>query len=243
MNAKNLFIVGWVITAIAATFLIMEYHLIVPLPIIFIGGLAFAAFVGLWRANRMKTRDLSILVIFSIMIALIDEYAHTASGVLTYADGSTPSFLTVMGWSLFLLVILTVTEYMNRMPLMKQLDKFDTPTYKILPALFAIIVTIILVVLQGYLVLFSPLLVGIYVSLALVSLYYTQTRNVRWNLSILISSVIIGGAMEILGGIEGMWWYYNMEPMAWFMMFTWALRTWTILTCCSFLGVKLEEVL
>ena len=243
MNAKNLFVVGWVITAIAATFLIMEYYTITPTPIIFLVGLAGAAFVGLWRANRMKTRDLVILVIFSIMIALIDEYAHTTSGVLTYFDLSTPSFLTVMGWSLFILFILTVTEYMNRTPLMKQLDKFDTPVFKILPALFAIIVTIILIVAQGYLGVFSPLLAGVYVALGLVSLYYSQTRNVRWNLSILISSVIIGGAMEIIGGIEGLWWYYNMEPMAWFMMFTWALRTWAILTCCSFFGVELEEVL
>ena len=243
MNAKNLFVVGWVITAIAATFLIMEYYTITPTPIIFIVGLAGAAFVGLWRANRMKTRDLVILVIFSIMIALIDEYAHTTSGVLTYFDLSTPSFLTVMGWSLFILFILTVTEYLNRTPLMKQLDKFDTPVFKILPALFAIIVTIILIVAQGYLGVFSPLLAGVYVALGLVSLYYSQTRNVRWNLSILISSVIIGGAMEIIGGIEGLWWYYNMEPMAWFMMFTWALRTWAILTCCSFFGVELEEVL
>ena len=241
MNAKNLFVVGWVITAIVATFLIMEYYTLSP--VLFLVGLAGAAFVGLWRANRMKSHDLLILVVFSIMIALIDEYAHITSGVLTYFDLSTPSFLTVMGWSLFILVILTATEYMSRTPLMRQLDKFDKPVFKILPALVAIIVTIILIVAQGYLGVFSPLLAGVYVALGLVSLYYSQTRTVRWNLSILISSVIIGGAMEIIGGIEGMWWYYNMEPMAWFMMFTWALRTWTILTCCSFLGVKLEEVL
>lgn len=241
MNSKNLFVVGWVITAIAAAFLILEYYTLSPF--LFILGLAGAAFVGLWRANRMNTRDLVILVVVSIIVAFIDEYAHTSSGVLVYFDLSTPSLLTVMGWSLFLLVILTVTEYLSRTPIMKQLAKYDKPVVKILPALVAIIATIILIWAQGYLGVFDPILTGVYVSLGLVSLYYSQLRSVGWNLSILISSVAIGGAMEVLGGIEGMWWYFNLEPMAWFMVFTWALRTWTILTVCSFLGVKLKEVL
>ncbi len=241
MNAKNLFVVGWVITAITAAFLILEYYTLAPY--IFIVGLAGAAFVGLWRANRMKTHDLVILVVISIIVAFFDEFAHTSSGVLTYFDLNIPSLLTVMGWSLFILVIITVTEYISRTPLMKQLNKFDKPEFKILPALIAIIATIILIWAQGYLGVFDPFLTGVYVTLGLVSLYYSQLRSVGWNLSILISSVLIGGAMEFLGGIEGMWWYFYLEPMAWFMVFTWALRTWTILTCCSFLGVKLKEVL
>lgn len=240
MNAKNLFLVGWVITAIAAAFLILGYYTLSPF--MFIIGLAGAAFVGLWRANRMKTRDLVILVVVSIIIAFIDEYAHTSSGVLVYFDLSTPSLLTVMGWSLFLLVILSVTEYLSRTPLLKQLAKFDNPVVKALPALIAIIATIILVWTQGYLGVFDAILTGVYVGLGLVSLYYSQLRTVGWNLSILISSVVVGGAMEFLGGIEGMWWYSDLAPIAWFMVFTWALRTWAIFTCCSFLGVRFKEV-
>ncbi|MFW9767506.1 MAG: hypothetical protein ACFFF9_15890 [Candidatus Thorarchaeota archaeon] len=241
MNAKNLFVVGWVVTAIAAAFLIYEYYTLMPY--FFIVGLAGAAFVGLWRANRMKTRDLVVLVLVSIFVAFIDEYAHTSSGVLVYFDLNTPSLLTVMGWSLFLLVILSVTEYLSRTPVMKQLARFDQPVVKTLPALIAIFATVVLVWAQGYLGVFDALLTGVYVSLGLVSLYYSQLRTLGWNLSILISSVAIGGAMEFLGGLDGMWWYFYLEPMAWFMVFTWALRTWTIFTLCSFVGVKFKEVL
>lgn len=249
MNPKNLFIVGWIITAIAASFLILEYYTLSP--IFFLIGLAGAAFIGLWRANRMKTRDLVFLVGFSIIIALLDEFAHTSSGILIYFDLNTPSLLTVMGWPLFILVILTVSEYLSRTTVLRQLDKMEGKWHgtslvvfmRAFPAILAIIMIVGVAYAQGYLSLFSPLLAATYVALGLISLYYTQLRSGGWNLSILISSVAIGGAMELLGGLEGLWWYFYLEPMAWFMMFTWALRTWAILTCCHLVGVSFKEVL
>ncbi|MHA2229856.1 MAG: hypothetical protein ACXABL_11670 [Candidatus Thorarchaeota archaeon] len=249
MNAKNMFIVGWVITAIAASFLILEYYTLAPT--FFLIGLVVAALFGLWRANRMKTRDLICLVTVSILIALIDEYAHASSGVLTYFDHSTPSLLTVMGWSLFVLLIFGIAEIMNRLPLLKELDKREAKRrpstlalfIRIIPALLAIVLLIILAFAQGYLGVFSPLLAAVYVALGITSLYYSHLRTVSWNLSILICSAFVGFVMEYVGGLEGMWWYYYLEPVPLFMMFTWALRTWAILSCCYFVGVRFEEVL
>ncbi|MFX0107867.1 MAG: hypothetical protein ACFE7R_06270, partial [Candidatus Hodarchaeota archaeon] len=186
-----------------------------------------------------------------IVIALIDEYAHTSSGVLIYFDLGIPSLLTVMGWSLFILLILTGTEILARTTFLRQIDKWEAKiqsgimrkAIRALPALIAIVMIVVLAYLQLYIDLFSPLLIGVYIALAIGSLYYSHLKSIGWNLSILVVSVVVGLVMELLGGIEGMWWYYYLEPMAWFMMFTWALRTWTILTCCSFLRVRFEEVL
>jgi hypothetical protein len=48
--------------------------------------------------------------------------------------------------------------------------------------------------------------------------------------------------MEFIGGIEGLWVYQNTRPMAVFIIFTWVLRTLTVLSLASLLGVDILDI-
>jgi hypothetical protein len=233
MNTQNLFVVGWVFTGIVASFLILEYYTLTP--VMFLIGLGGAALVAGLKVLRMETRPLVIVVIVSIIIALADEFSHTTAGVLTYFDGGTPSFLTVLGWGLFIIVIVAVAEFLVGIP---SVAKVERKELRVLPALLAIILIPILVIVTGYSIVFDLLLIATYVVLGVASLVYTQKHPFNWNLSIFIGSIFIGGVMEFIGGVEGLWSYYFFEPLAWFMVLTWALRTWTILAICSLFNVE-----
>jgi hypothetical protein len=53
--------------------------------------------------------------------------------------------------------------------------------------------------------------------------------------------MMFSATMEYLGGVEGLWVYQHDEPMALFIVFTWALRVLTVLAASSLLGVEVHE--
>jgi len=84
-------------------------------------------------------------------------------------------------------------------------------------------------------------LVSVYILLFTSSLYYSHRYPLGWNFWVMVTSLILSTLMEYMGGIEGLWVYQNNEPMAFFIAFTWTLRTWTILAASSLLGVEFLE--
>lgn len=232
MNLKNLLIVFVLISATLIAFFLGGYHTLVPF--LFLGGLAFASAVCIWAALRMKTRDLLVLTLVTIAMATIDEYAHTSAKTFTYFDYGVPSPLTVFGWGLFIIVILMVAKSLNKMI---ELKTGESGALRVLPALVSITLLIVSVVIQGYLTVISWLLSLIYIIMGITSLYYSYNHSLGWNVSTMISSLVVGALMEFVGALEGLWFFHFMEPLSLFMAFTWTLRTWTILAICSLLDV------
>jgi hypothetical protein len=183
----------------------------------------------------MDTKAAIVVIVIAIAVAFFDELAHTSAGVLSYFDNYVPSFLTVLGWGLFIVVIIAVAEVMMRI---STLAKLDTKNLRILPALFVVGIIPLLVFVLGYASVFTLELALVYVVLGILSLYYAYSNSLGWNIAVLVSSVMIGGFMELIGSIEGLWTYYFLEPLPLFMAFIWALRTWAILAFCSFLKVE-----
>ena len=185
----------------------------------------------------METRSLSILTGVTIVMAVVDEYAHTSSGAFSYFDGMTPSSLAVFGWSLLVLGIIAIAQFLyQRVPLV-DLD------YSALRSLLVLIPVILLIVCawtQDYLRFFDLLLIFVYIFLFMASLYYTYLHQFGWCMWVVISSLIFCTIMEYLGGIEGLWVYQFNEPMAFFIVFTWTLRILTILAVSSLLGVEIQ---
>jgi len=231
MNTKNTLIILAFTLATLLAVIIGGYLSLGPY--MFLAGLAAAIGLSLWAAQSMDTRDLLILTVLTTVVAFLDEWTHTSSGAFNYYDGLTPSPLTVFGWSLFILGILTVSKIiMSRV----NLESLDSGFLRMLPLLFSVVCIVVSVMAQDYLSVFNWTMILLYLLHTALSLIYTRDRVFSWNLWVMITSIVFGGVMEVMGAIEGMWIYQEgLVPI--FMVFTWALRTWTILTICSIFNV------
>jgi hypothetical protein len=186
----------------------------------------------------METKNLIILSVVTIATAFVDEYAHTSSGAFSYYDGMEPSPLTVFGWSLLVLGILTIARFIHRRV---PLESLEYRELRILPVLISVFLLIDSAWIQGYLPFFGLTLALVYILLVVTSLYYSYMHPLGWNFWVMVTSLILSALMEYLGGIEGLWVYQGNEPMAFFIAFTWTLRTWTILAVSSLLGAEFLE--
>jgi len=209
------------------------YHTLVP--VLFILGLIAVSTICAWAALSMETRDLVVLTVVSLATAVIDEYAHTSAGAFTYFDGMTPSPLTVFGWGLFILGILTVARFLySRIPL----ETLDSGVLRVVPALISVALLVAFAWIQGYFPVFTVLLILVYIVHGVASLYYSYLHPLGWNAWVMAASLAVGALMEFLGVMEGLWVYRFGEPLPLFMAFTWALRTWTILAVSSLFDVE-----
>jgi hypothetical protein len=186
----------------------------------------------------METKTLVTLIIVTIALAVVDEYAHTSSGAFNYFDGLTPSPFSVFGWSLLVLGMISIAQLLYRRFPLASLDGSSLKSLLVLIPVFLLIVS---VWAQGYFRFFDALLVFVYIFLVSASLYYTYLHRFGWSTWVVTSSLIISAMMEYLGGIEGLWVYHFNEPMAIFIIFTWTLRILTILGVCSLLSVEIQK--
>jgi hypothetical protein len=233
MNFYGL-LAGYVLfSATLSTFFWGGYHTLSP--ILFLIGLFISSVVCVWGSMIMQKREVILLILVTLLIAFVDEYAHTTASIFTYFDGWKPSPLTVFGWGLFIMGILTSARYLHALiP--------SEPSTRGIPRLIPVVVSIIALVasvsLQGYLSVMSPLLIIVYLSMGAASLYYSSKHSLGWNLSLMICSVFTGAAMELIGALEGLWSFHSMKPFPIFMALTWSLRTWTIVMVLNLLGAE-----
>jgi len=224
MTIKSVLIVYILFAATLGAFFWGGYHSLKPT--LFLAGLFLSSVVCIWGSMAFKPMSLGVLMSVTLLTAVIDEYAHTSAGVFTYFDGLSPSPLTVFGWSLFILGILTVARMLEEM-IPAGMD--DGGPLNAVPALISVVLLVGSMSLQGYLGVMGLLLTVVYLSMGIASVYYARLHSLRWNVSVMVSSVAIGTVMEFMGAMEGMWSFRFMEPIPPFMAFTWSLRTWTIL--------------
>lgn len=224
MTIKSVLIVYILFAATYGAFFWGEYHSLKPT--LFLAGLFLSSIVCIWGSMDYKPMNLAVLMSATLLIAVIDEYAHTSAGVFTYFDGLRPSPLTVFGWSLFILGILTVAMMLRKM--IPTVMNFGGPLNAV-PALISIVLLVGSMSLQGYLSVIGLPLAVLYLLMGIASVYYTRLHPLGWNVSVMVSSVAIGAVMEFTGAMEGMWSFHFLELIPPFMAFTWSLRTWTIL--------------
>jgi hypothetical protein len=236
VNGKNIVIFLILVMAMGISFLIGGYPALTPL--YFIAGLIVAVLVGIVAAAKTDTKFLVLFLVFAILVAAMDEYAHTAAGTLVYYDQGIPSLLTVLGWGIIMLGILFIAYLVTRVPavaVFKASPEHHRIT-RILPAVISSGLVAAMVWVQGYASLFTPLLVLVYVFLILGSCYYTYHQPLVWNLALFAVSVIVGGVLEWSGALEGLWSFHFQEPVSLFIVFSWPLRIWTVLCLCFLCG-------
>jgi len=207
-------------------------------PVMFLTGLVIISVICLFASLHMETRSLVALSVVTMVLALVDEYAHTSSGAFRYFDGMTPSPLSVFGWSIIVLGIIALARFLyRRVPLVG----LDGSALRSLLVLMPSLLLFVSAWAQGYLCFFDALLIFVYLFHFSVSLYYSYLHRFGWSMWVVAISLIVSALMEYLGGVEGMWVYQFNEPMATFIVFTWTLRVLSILGVCSLLGVEIQE--
>ncbi|UCD44871.1 MAG: hypothetical protein JSV27_12300 [Candidatus Bathyarchaeota archaeon] len=235
MNTRNLIVVASMLLATLTSFFLGEYHTLKPY--LFLAGLAVTSFIGAWAAVRMETRDLVVLFIVSSTVAVFDEYAHTSAKAFTYFDGGVPSPLAVFGSGLFVITILAVTRLLN--------EKFvlgdGSVSLRILPVSVTLKLLFLTAWFQGYLSVFSSLLVAIYIVMGAICINYSYSHPPGWNTWLILCGVGFGALMEFVGGMEGLWVYHFSEPLPLYLTFTWALRAMTVHAICTALNVESTE--
>lgn len=236
INMKNLFVISVVVLANFISFFIGGYHTL--LPTFFLVGLIGTSVIGAWVANGIGTMDLVIFIIIATIVAAIDEYAHTSVGTLTYFDNGVPSLLTVFGWSLFIMLLVTLSKFLMRFRIF---DIKDQRILRISPVIVSLILVSIVAVVQEYFISFDWLLFLVYVMLGSASLYYTYRNPLKWNILLMITSLLFGFLMEFMGRWEGLWTFRFMEPVSLLILFSWPLRIWTVNSFCLFFDVDFSR--
>jgi hypothetical protein len=223
------------IIANVLSFYLGGYHSLIP--VLYVSGLVLASAVGILFSMKMKTKDLILLLIVTIFLAYIDEYAHTMANFFTYYDQIKPSPLTVFGWTLFIPVNLTIAQYLyNKFPMDNLIRGI-----RVAPTMLSVILLIIFSWAQGYILFLTWFLAIIYTMLILVSFYYTNQHSVGWNVWVMVTSLATSILMESIGLMEGMWTYNLSKSMPFFMLFVWTLRIWTIFGLSYLLGIQIPK--
>lgn len=237
LNTRNIIVVLAVAMANVVSFAIGAYYTRVP--VLYLTGLLGTTVFSAWMTSSMKTKDLVIYVGLTSLVAALDEYAHTSAGTLHYYDNAVPSPLTVFGWSLFIIPILSIAWFVKQRRLFSILDRSILRPIPAITSLFLVAVT---AMTQGYSTTFDWKLVLVYILLTTASLYYSLQHAVEWNILILMTSWGFGLIMEFLGQWEGLWIYRFSEPVSLLILFSWPLRIWTVNLLCTFLNVDLSEM-
>jgi hypothetical protein len=236
VNFRNLGVLSVMVAAMALAYFsggYAELH-----PVIFPAGLCVAIIISSYSALTMETPSLVVFLIISTLVAAIDEYAHTSAGTLTYFDHDVPSLLTVFGWGIFMLVMLSVARLIMKVPAFasNKNNRGEQWILRILPVIIPCLLIVLTVPILRYLPVFSPLLVLVYLLQAAFSLYFAGLLPMSRNLAVLIAGLLTGCLMEYLGALEGIWTFHYGEPVSLFILFSWPLRLWTVLCLCHLAG-------
>lgn len=233
---KNNFIISILILINIVAFLIGEYHTL--LPFLYIIGFLGISIINFWLSNKLETKDLLVLAFIATLVSLIDEYTHTSVGTLTYYDQATPSLITVFGWSLFMIFLVGITKLIMKN---QSLQIKDEKKLRTVPVILIIILILAVIFIQDYLSIFNWIIILLYLFLFIASFYYTYSHPLKWNLILMITSLILGLTMEYFGNQEGLWSFRFQDPISFLILFSWPLRLWAVNSLCLIFKVDFSK--
>lgn len=236
INKKNLLIIAILVIINFSAFIWGQYYTLKP--ILYIAGFIGISIISFWLGNKMETKNLIALAVSATLLSFADEYAHTSAGTLTYFDKAVPSPLTVFGWSIFMISIASITKLiLNTLPLQIK----DEKKLRTLPVATCLVLIMAVAVLQDYLSSFNWILILLYLFLFTASFYYTHVHPLKWNLFLMITSLLLGLSMEYVGKLEGLWTFRFQDPISLLILFSWPLRIWAVNAICLTFNVDFSR--
>lgn len=204
---------------------------------------------------KMKTKSFLGIVLASMLVALFVEsfaplakwwtYPHEGAGILQYNGLSFPSVPAYPLFSIpiFIIIIIGISYFVFK-PFLAYVG-LKGERFKLAPFGIIIVPLLSLLFLEGYLSNISldsvPSIIAIYLVLGFLGLSYNQKHHLEWNLSVAITAVVLGGAMEYLGWIAGFWSYPNHSNFPLFVSLTWPLNTWAACGLAQIFGIDMNK--
>jgi UDP-2,3-diacylglucosamine pyrophosphatase LpxH len=233
INFKNLLVISFIIVLYFIAFFLGGYYALTPT--IYLAGFLVISVISAWAVSYYyPTKDLLCLVTAATLVALVDEYAHTSVGTIFYFDQAVPSPLKILSWSIFLLSIIELANFLGKI---RVWEKTYPKIMRTLPVFVCLIPLLIVMVAQGYIYTFNWVIILVYVVLFAASFIYTSVHTLKWNFMFMISSLIFGLIFEYLGSWQGLWTFGFNEPISLLILFSWPIRIWTVSLFCCLLGV------
>ena len=196
--------------------------------------------VALVAAARMKTKNLAALVLSSALVSVVVEHTNVSAGLLAYSGSPDVSLFVVSGWILMMVVILQLSDL--SMKWLPGLGIFkNMQGWSILPFVITFIVFALFFYWEGYLAICGREVLEMYGVMAVIGLVYSWRHSIEWNASIMVVGLVVGGYMELIGSMAGLWHYHFMEPLAIFIALSWPINTWTIHGLIYLLGIDLGK--
>lgn len=204
---------------------------------------------------KMRTKSFSGIVMASMLVALFVEsfaplanwwkYSYEGTGIFQYNGLSFPSVPAYPLFSIpiFIIIIISISYFIFK-PFFAYVG-LKGERFRLVPFGVVMVPLLSLLFLEGCLSDISlnsvPTIVAIYPVLGLLGLSYNQKHGLEWNLSIAITAVVLGGAMEYLGWIAGFWSYPSHSNFPLFVSLTWALNTWAACSLVQIFGIDMVQ--
>lgn len=228
----------------------------------FAGFLVLAWVLGIW----METNPYFVMLGTSAIMGFVLESITSSGGMWTYANGLMPPLSAVPTWAVLMTSILVLTSavapYLEWLEVFKRLRNgiWVLPGWlcRTAPFLLASAGFTILLFWEGYInqaltsftwnafVWQGPQgmwVVYLYAAMWLVGFYYALSRTMEWNAALMVSGIVFGGWIELIGWQADMWFYLHNGTLPLFLCIAWALNAFAVQGLAYLIGFDLEKAI
>jgi len=199
-----------------------------------------AILVSILAAVRMKTRNLLALILSSAFVSFVVEHAITSDEIVIYTGSAGPTLFAVSGWVMLLIAIFGISDLLRQW--LARLHIFDKLSgWRALPFAAAVAAFSLFFYLEGYFEVAGREVLVMYAVMALLGLFYSNRCSIDWNASLVIASIAVGGYMELLGTLAGLWSYSLTDAMPIFITLAWAINSGAVHGIASLAGIDLSS--
>lgn len=202
-----------------------------------LGFLAAIVFGALF-ARRMKTKHLISISLASVLVSFIVERYAVLAGMWRYIDGGAPPLFALFSTPLFIIVIIGITSYLQQVFAYVNLKG---KRLRFFPAVLMLLAFAVFMVFEGYSALATPQVIAMYVAFAVLGMFYNNRQGLEWNFAFAVVAVALGGSMELLGSVSGLWSYAFGEGLPVFICFAWVLNAWAACGITQVFGVNMRD--
>ncbi len=217
-------------------FYVMEGYLAIS-SLYFMLGLVFAIIFTALFATRMKTKDLIVLSIISIIIAYLMEHLASLAGMWQY-NGPPQLLFPTFSIPIFVIPIIGFTHFLSRVFVYVELSG---KRFRNVPFVMVLVAFAVFFYLEGYLALATVPVLAMYAAFVMLGLFYNNGQVLEYNLALAIVAAGLGGTMELVGISSGLWSFAFGEVMPVFIIPAWAMNMGAIYGITRIFGINLKD--
>lgn len=203
-------------------------------------GLLFMIFLGALFAMRMKTKHFIALSLSSMAVSFFIERFAVLAVMWHYVDSAAPPLFALFSTPILVIVTIGFAFVLSRI---FNYIGLSGEKLRLVPFVVIILAMVAFMQFEGYLAIITKEMIGVYAAFAVLGLFYNNRQTLDWNLAITVVAVSLGGIMELLGAISGLWGYAFGEGMPVFLVLGWALNTWAACGIVEAFGINLRDAI